>query len=163
MKEASLLRKFITAIILFAVWMVFSGFFDRFYLIIAVLSVFLSLAVIARMRIFGAGDIPTYIKPRAIIYFCWLIKEVIKSGLSVSIKVWQAMPEIMPVLAWIKTAQKTEEGLTLYANSITLTPGTLCINIEGGMMEIHALSQENMESLNRGYMNNKVKDISRDA
>lgn len=75
-------------------------------------------------------------------------------------RVWQLEPDVRPVTAWVKTIQKHDGGLTLYANSITLTPGTVSITVEKGYIQVNAISPEGVESLETGEMDQWVDKAS---
>ena len=66
---------------------------------------------------------------------------------------------IQPRVITIKASQVTELGHVFYANSITLTPGTLTLNLKNGSMEIHTLTKVAEESLLSGEMDLKVHDV----
>ena len=48
---------------------------------------------------------------------------------------------------------------TLYANSITLTPGTLTTDVGEDHFMIHCLSPEELEELRQGEMERRIKNI----
>ena len=62
-------------------------------------------------------------------YFFWLLKEILMSTINVIKIAWRPNMRIIPVVEPIKSMQQNDEGLVLYANSITLTPGTVTLNI----------------------------------
>ncbi len=69
-----------------------------------------------------------------------------------------ALP-IDPVVKWLPAGQTTDLGRVIYANSITLTPGTVSINVEDGRIEVHALSREGMAALEEGDMDARVQGV----
>ena len=56
----------------------------------------------------------------------------------------------------IKSSQKTEAGKVTYANSITLTPGTVTTVLDGDILEVHALSSDMADDVKSGTMDKKV-------
>ena len=65
-----------------------------------------------------------------------------------------------PVLVTVHTDLKTETARVILANSITLTPGTVTMNVtEDGLYEIHALTDGAAEGLLGGGMQQKVADL----
>ena len=68
--------------------------------------------------------------------FLW---ECIKANVDVACRVGHPDLPIRPGIVKIKTRLKSDTGLTFLANSITLTPGTMCVDIdrEGGYLYIH--------------------------
>ena len=66
---------------------------------------------------------------------------------------------ISPTVVTVKATQKTALGLVIHANSITLTPGTLSIDVEPGEIEVHALSEESIADLHSGEMDRRVSKL----
>ena len=63
---------------------------------------------------------------------------------------------ISPTLITLKPSQRGDLGRVIYANSITLTPGTVTTNLSGDTLEVHALTQEAADSLRKGDMDRRV-------
>ncbi len=61
----------------------------------------------------------------------------------------------------IKVSQKTPLGTVIYANSITLTPGTLTIEVDQGDFFVHALCDSSLNELDIGEMDRRVADLER--
>jgi len=89
-------------------------------------------------------------------YHLWLIKEIILSNIIVVKHIWLGNETISPVLTKIKANQKTDMGKVIYANSITLTPGTVAVDVAGDQITVHALLRENIEDLQAGEMDRRV-------
>ena len=102
-----------------------------------------------------------YFRPLPIVrYWCWLIIEIMKSNWDVSRRVLNPSLPIEPILTVIPAPQKTELGRIIYANSITLTPGTVAINIvKNRDVLVHALHVSSIGELQKGMMANKVCNI----
>ena len=94
---------------------------------------------------------------KLISYTIWLMKEIIVSSIDVTIKMWQIEPDISPTVGWIETPLTSDAGITIFGNSITLTPGTVAIDaMSDGRMQVHALTKEGMDSLKNSQMLQKV-------
>ena len=85
-----------------------------------------------------------------------MMGEIIKSNIDVTKRVWCGKKSISPTLITIKADQKTEVGRVLYANSITMTPGTITLSVRDNKIEVHALTKEGAKSLKDGEMNRRV-------
>jgi len=92
-------------------------------------------------------------------YYVWLIKEIFLANLLVVKHIWLGNKSISPVFETITASQKTEIGKVIYANSITLTPGTVTVNIEGDKFLIHALLSESIDDLKHGDMDRRVTQL----
>ena len=90
-------------------------------------------------------------------YYLWLGKEIILANISVVKHVWLGNQTISPTLATIKASQKTDIGRVIYATSITLTPGTVAVDLVGDQIVVHALLRENIEALTAGEMDRRLK------
>ncbi len=56
----------------------------------------------------------------------------------------------------VKAGQKTQVGVATYANSITLTPGTLTVGVDGSDLIVHALDGASADDLEAGKMDARV-------
>lgn len=87
---------------------------------------------------------PSHFKhPRRYLWFCYYVPlflwECLKANIDVALRVLSPRVRINPGIVKVKTSLKSDTGLTFLANSITLTPGTLCVDIdaEDGFLYIH--------------------------
>ena len=92
-------------------------------------------------------------------YSAWLLKEIFMSSIAVVKIAWRRNLKIQPLLEPLKAVQINDVGLVTYANSITLTPGTVTLSTEDGHLLVHALDISFMDDLKTGEMDNKVKRI----
>lgn len=81
------------------------------------------------------------------------------SALAVSRIAWRKHLLLQPELEPIKTIQDNELGTVIYANSITLTPGTVTLSVEGGHLLVHSLDYDFMNALQEGEMDRKIKKV----
>ena len=66
---------------------------------------------------------------------------------------------IAPRVIRVESSQKTHLGQVIYANSITLTPGTVSVETDEGTIDVHALTRETAEDVRSGTMDRRVTDI----
>jgi multicomponent Na+:H+ antiporter subunit E len=103
------------------------------------------------------GFAPWKIQLRYLRYFLWLAREIFHSAVSVTKYIYGSEKyHYSPKASWIKSKQRSDFDLTLYANSITLTPGTITVDIDGKMLLVHALDQSGIRDLERGDMDAKI-------
>ena len=102
---------------------------------------------------------PLHLTGRTLRYIPWLTLEVLLSC-------WEVLrigllpgKKVSPRVATILASQKTSLGLVSYANSISLTPGTLSIDIDGAerSIRVHAFSDATLESLQTGEMDRRMR------
>ena len=150
------------ALLLAVFWIINSGHFDLLLLSFGVLSVGLVIAITQLMTRAGDDYHPTVILslglPR---YMAWLLKEIVKSNLEVIRCIWQPTPDIEPRVIKIKASQQTDLFKVLYANSITMTPGTVTLEVEGDEFTVHALTRSSREGLESGEMDRRVRSLER--
>lgn len=91
-----------------------------------------------------------YLNYRSVLYFLWLIKEILVSSVVVIRIIWSKNINLNPVFEWIDSEQKDDTALVIYANSITLTPGTTTLDVSNGMLLVYALDQSMIDSLKLG-------------
>lgn len=129
------------------------------------LLVFLIISSISYLVAIKLNLIPDriYLNYRSILYFIWLIKEIVVSSLGVMKIIWRRNLNLQPVFEWINSEQKNDTSLVIYGNSITLTPGTVTLNISNGMLLVHALEQSSIDNLKFGNftMSKRVQHISK--
>lgn len=147
------------AILLFGFWLMLSGYFQPLLLTFGVISVAIVLVVIKRMDNVDQQPKQVSTGHRILRYFLWLISEIIRSSYHVTKLIWGSKSSISPSLSKISVAKIPHNTRVLYANSITLTPGTLSVDLAGDELTVHALQKRSIERLKKGDMENKLKII----
>ncbi|CAN0550260.1 unnamed protein product, partial [Laminaria digitata] len=100
-----------------------------------------------------------HITVKVLLYWPWLVWEIVKANIDVTKRVLGMAP-ISPTVVRIKATQKTDLGIVIFANSITLTPGTISLDVdEDGYILVHALSRDGTEGLEGGEMDRRVTDL----
>jgi len=99
---------------------------------------------------------PLHLGWRAIGYWMWLLWEIVVSNFQIARVVLSQKMPINPHLIDVKASQASELGHAIFANSITLTPGTVTVDVEGGVLHVHALTQSSADSLMTGEMDRRV-------
>jgi multicomponent Na+:H+ antiporter subunit E len=155
------------ALILFAhlmvVWLLFSGHYTATLITYGALSCAFVVALVWHLGILDHEALPTHLGIRPFLYIPWLLKEVVVSNLSVARVILDPKLPIHPRMLSIKTSQKTEIGRVIYANSITLTPGTVTLDVRGDKMLVHALTKDSAEGLLSGEMDRRVAYLEEKA
>lgn len=144
--------------VLYGYWLLLSGHYTLWLLA----SGAITCAIVAYWALkLGVSDnegTPIHMIGRAVIYWPWLVVEIIKAALDVSWRILHPGLPISPDLRRFKATQKTPEGLTTYANSITLTPGTISVMVawEDHEIVVHGLSGDGLDGLATGDMDARV-------
>lgn len=143
-------------LILFGTWLLMSGIFEPLILVLGLLSCGIVVAIAMRMDVVDHEAVPLHLTFHAILYWPWLLWEIAKANVDVTKRVLGLAP-ISPTMVQIQATQKTDLGLVIFANSITLTPGTISIDVEeDGQILVHAIAQEGTVDLEGGEMDRRV-------
>ena len=126
--------------ILATVWFIWSGHTAPFMLMLGGLSCLIVLWFCGRMGILDPEGVPLHLGLGPLIYAPWLIKEVFKANLNVARRILSRPLQIDPSVADVPARQKTEVGRVIFANSITLTPGTVSLDIQNGTIRVYWLA-----------------------
>ena len=138
----------------FVIWLLLSGHYDPLLLILGVLSCITCLYVTWKAKFIDEEGLPLHLLIRLPIYTLWLFKEIIKANIDTAKIIIINNPD--PQNFRVKSSQKTEAGKVTYANSITLTPGTVTTVLDGDILEVHALSSDMADDVKSGVMDKKV-------
>jgi multicomponent Na+:H+ antiporter subunit E len=143
-------------VVLFSVWLLWSGHYTTLLVTLGMFSVFFVLLTIRRMGALDHETAPSEILPRALAYTPWLLWQIALSNVDVARRVLRREMPIRPHLFRIRPGPRTDIGRVIYANSITLTPGTVTVAIEGDEFTIHALTDEAAQGVLTGEMDRRV-------
>ena len=137
-------------------WMALSGFFEPLLLGFGVFSVVLTVFIAHRMDVIDHEGHPIHHAPRVFMYWPWLLKEIAIANWDVAKTILGFGEPLSPSVFKTPASQKSELDQVIYANSITLTPGTVTISAEtGNTFEVHALTKGSREGVESGEMNNR--------
>lgn len=132
---------------------------DIFTLLVS--SVIVSIAYLFAIK-FNLVPSRIYLNHYSILYFIWLIKEIMLSSLGLMKIIWRKNLNLQPVFEWVDSEQQNDISRVIYANSITLTPGTVTLDISSNnMLLVHALEQTSIDNLKFGdsTMSKRVQQI----
>lgn len=150
------MRKLSAAFTLFLFWVVLSGYFTPFLLAAGAVSAVAVVAFARRLEVVDPEGHPVHFAGMAVRYWPWLAKEIVKSAWDVSRIIVDPRLPISPTLVRVRSTQASAVGRVVYANSITLTPGTVTVEAGRGEFLVHALTREGAASLAEGDMDRRV-------
>lgn len=140
-------------------WLLLSGIFEAWLLALGLGSIIVIVIFANRMDVIDHEGHPIHISWRAMLYWPWLAWEIIKANWDVARVILNPKMPITPKVLHIKATQVTELGHVFYANSITLTPGTVTLSLENGAMDVHSLTPIAEEGLLSGEMDRKAHAV----
>jgi len=141
---------------LFAVWLLLSGHFTPLMLVLGALSTLLVVLLATRADLIDKETQLILLKPSVLLYWFWLGRKIIKSNIDVACRILSPNMPISPNVFTVRAAQQSDLGRVTYANSITLVPGTVAMDVDEDVITVHALTQEAAADLKRGEMNRRV-------
>jgi len=142
----------INFLLLLGTWIIFSGLLDGFHLTLGVISCVV-VSLISTRALFPAGGTPLSVLivrgGRFAIYLGWLIKEIVMANLHVFALAMMpgGMRQMHPEMVSIHVRLKSQAARYVLANSITLTPGTVSVKIDGDQLLVHSISRKTTEGL----------------
>ena len=137
-------------------WLLMSGIYTPLILFLGFVSVVFVLYLIRRMDALDEDVFEFKLKIKHFSYWSWLAKEIFKANIDVSKVILSPKMKLSPRMVRVPLSQSTELATVIYANSITLTPGTVSVEIEGKEIIVHTLTQELMDGLIEGDMDKRV-------
>lgn len=128
---------------LLALWLLLSGHAEPLLLAYGVVSSGVVVAIVHRLDVVDEEGVPLGCLPLLWRFWPWLTGEIVTSNLEVMRRILAPRLDISPQLFHFAPSQNTAAGLVTHANSITLTPGTVTVEIEeDGRFLIHALTRD---------------------
>jgi multicomponent Na+:H+ antiporter subunit E len=103
------------------------------------------------------------IAARFIAYIPWLIEQIVLANIHVASLALRPKMPINPQVVKFKTKLETDISCVALANSITLTPGTITMDIKDGYYYVHGLSQKVVDDLKTGEMEDRIAHIFMEA
>lgn len=131
------------AIIVF--WYTMSGLNKPLILGLGAASILVTMILTVRLDIVNRESSPYGRIIHFAFYWVWLFIEILKANWRVIQACLRANLDINPALVKVKTTCMSDLAKTTFANSITLTPGTVTLSVDGDKLLVHALYEEDAE------------------
>ena len=146
-------------VFLYVFWLLLSGHYTPLLMGFGAVSCTLVVYIAHRMDVIDHEGHPSHLSIRILPYWAWLCWEIVKANFDVAKVILSPKMPISPVMFKTKASQSQELGQVIYANSITLTPGTVTVAMEDGVLEVHALTKEGAEGVLTGDMDRRVSVV----
>ena len=152
-------------LVLAGIWLGFSGRFDPLILLLGGASLLGVVALCHRMGVVDEESVPIALRHgRIAAYVPWLGWEIFKANLDVARRILApGRPRIAPRLIRVRASQRSELAQVVYANSFTLTPGTVSVDLSQGEILVHALHAEAAAGVAAGSMDRKCAALERES
>lgn len=150
------MRTLSLAALLCLFWLVTSGRTEPLLLGFMVVAGAIVVLLSHRFRTVDAEGHPIHLLPRAFRFWGWLLVQVLKSNFDVLRILVRPTLRIAPRIVRVPTAQRTDLGRTILANCITLTPGTVTLEVHDEHLIVHALTEAAAVDVLGGEMDRRV-------
>ena len=136
-------------VLFFLAWIIFNGNVTLEIVIFGVVIATLMFAFMCKFMDYSLQKEKNVYKKSIwfLAYVVLLIREIIKANLAIIPRILTIEEEMEPVLVKFRTNLKSDFTRMLLANSITLTPGTITVSMEGDEYTIHCLDTSLAEGL----------------
>lgn len=151
-----IIRILIATVALFSLWLLLSGHFEPLLLSLGALSCIFVAWVSEKLGLFSSNHATLKLNLKLPAFLPWFFIEVVKSNIDVSFRILHPKLPIKPNRMTLDTSQHSDVATALYANCITLTPGTYCLDLEGNSIEVHSLTKALAEDLKTGEMSKRI-------
>jgi multicomponent Na+:H+ antiporter subunit E len=141
---------------LYAFWLLLSGYFTPFLMLAGAGSAAAVVWIAHRMDVADREGHPIHVGPAVFLYWPWLVKEIVKSAWNVTKIIVHPDLPVSPTLVRFKPLQKTDVGLVIHANSITLTPGTITVEADPGEFLVHGITRDAAQGCIDSEMDRRV-------
>ena len=141
-----------------AVWMLWSGIYKPLVLGLGALSIGLVLWFVRRADLLERDILPLRLWLRLPRFWLWLLREVMVSSFKVARLVLDPRVSMDLTTVEIEAIPRSRLGQATLGNCITLTPGTVTLDVHEGRVQVHALTREDAEAVQAGDMNRRVAE-----
>lgn len=138
--------------LLFALWLGLSGQLNTLMLSLGLVSTLLVVYLAHRMDVIDKEIYPAHMTVLLLRFWMFLVREVIVANIDVIKRIFRPGKNISPQLFELPLTQKSDLSRVIYANAITMTPGTVSVNLDKKTITVHTLSIEAADELRSGRM-----------
>ena len=153
-------RALVLGMTMFAIWLLWSGHYTSLMVSFGIVSCLLVVLLSRRMNIVDEEGVPLQLGLRPFFFYApWLVLKIVLANIDVARRILNPKLPIQPTVVRVRASAKGDLGRVIYANSITLTPGTVSIDLERDQITVHALSYEEGEEDKSGEMDRRVSEL----
>jgi multicomponent Na+:H+ antiporter subunit E len=149
-------RYLILSLSLFGFWLILSGIYEPLILSFGVFSSLLVTYLAWRMDRVDRYTFSIGLTWRILGYVVWLVGEIFRSNLNVTRIILNPKLPISTIMVPFAAKMKSDLCRVIYANSITLTPGTITTGVDGDILRIHALTWHDVDGREEDEMDHRI-------
>lgn len=152
-------RYILLSLSMFGLWLLLSGHYEPLILVFGACSSLLVTFIAWRMDREDRYAYPLILTWRLVPYWFWLLKEIFKANVKVSLIILDPKLPISPIMVPFRACMKSDLARMIYANSITLTPGTITTGTVGDILRIHALTWHDVDGREEDEMGRHICSV----
>lgn len=142
--------------LLAVLWWVLSGNTKTLLFLLGAGSVLFTAFLAYRMDVVDEESHPLHLSVKLIRYWAYLLVQIVISNVKMVQIILSPNPDVNPRIIRVDISQDSELGKVVLGNSVTLTPGTVTLRIEGQQMEVHALNEASAADVLKGTFDQRV-------
>jgi len=139
-------------------WVLWSGLYKPLLLGLGAFSCVLTVFLAQRMGFFRHQAV-LKVLPSLPGYWWWLLREIIVSSIDVAKLILNPSMPISPVVVELQAQTRSDVALAILGNSITLSPGTVTLDVDEGKLLVHCLTSESALALREGEANRRAAEL----
>ncbi len=155
--------KVVYVLFLGGLWFALSGHTKWYILVLGAASVLLVTYLAARMSLIDREGFPLHMAPRSPAYLAWLAARIVESNIEIARVILDPKLPLAPSRFQVRSAARSDVARVCYADSITLTPGTVTLSVDDAEIDVHALTANAAGSLADGEMDRRVIRMARES
>lgn len=148
--------------ILAVAWLAWSGIYKPLILGLGVVSCLLSVWVAVRIGFFDRAVFSLQVISRLPRYWSWLLPEIAKSSFEVARVILHPKLPISATIVEFDALPPGPVGQAILGNSISLTPGTVTMDVHDGKLRVHCLTRQGAEEIMAGGFNRRAAELTQD-
>jgi len=154
------MKSFALFVVLVGLWLLWSGLYKPLVMALGLVSCLLVVALVRRLETIDHESVPLHLGWGIFSYWLWLTREIVTSSLQVTRIILSPRLPISPSMVKLPALPRGEVARVVLGNSITLTPGTITIDIDGnGVITVHALTREGAGGVLEDAMGRRVRQL----
>jgi len=147
-------------LLLVAAWLLWSGIYKPLLLWLGAFSCAFSVYIAHRVGFFDRTS-GLHVIPRLPGLSLWLLAEIARSSLEVVRIVLDPKLPISPTVVYLDAEPEGPVGQVILSNSITLTPGTVTLDVFEDRLCVHCLTQDGAAALESGEANRRIAALTK--
>ena len=153
------IRIILASTVLFTLWLLLSGHYGNLLLSLGALSCVFVAWISEKLGLFSSDFSTLKFNAKLPAFLPWFFIEIIKSNIDVCWRILHPKLPIDPQFVSVNAAQHSDMTRAVYANCITLTPGTYSLDVDDDSIEVHALTKQLADDVQQGEMSKRLSAL----